>query len=42
MSQLLAQLVIFRLISVGSREQFRLQWLSKKRQRCWRTNCFSL
>jgi len=38
-SQVLVQLVI-KLVSVGSREQFRIQWISEQRQRCWRTDCF--
>jgi len=36
-SQVLVRLVI-KLVSVGSREQFRYQWLPEQRQRCWRTD----
>jgi len=29
--------LVIKLVSVGSREQFRLQWLSEQRRRCWGT-----
>jgi len=39
MSHTLVQLVT-ELVSIGSREQFRLQCLSEHHQRCWRTVSF--